>query len=83
MLFVGEIFDFFFLRFAGIACTFFAVLGAGALCGSPGTMDVIVQTRRARLERVLPIGLGHVIAFDLGMYALPRLRVRSHHVSTS
>lgn len=68
MLFVGEILDFFFLRFAGIACTFFAVLGAGALCGSPGTMDVIVQTRRARLERVLPIG------------TWSRDRVRSGHV---
>lgn len=68
MLFVGEILDFFFLRFAGIACTFFAVLGAGALCGSPGTMDVIVQTRHDRLERVLPIG------------TRSRDRVRSGHV---
>lgn len=56
MLFAGGIFDFFFLEFAGVACTFFAVLGVRALCGSPGTVDVIVQTRHARRQRVLPIG---------------------------
>lgn len=56
MLFAGGIFDFFFLEFAGVACTFFAVLGVRALCGSPGTVDVIVQTRHARRQRVLLIG---------------------------
>ena len=56
MLFAGGIFDFFFLEFAGVACTFFVVLGLRALCGSPGTVDVIVQTRHASRQRVLPIG---------------------------
>lgn len=66
ILFACGIFDFFFLGFAGVPCTLFAVFGVEALCGSPGTMDVIIQTRHAKRPRVLHGGtLHHVIALNL------------------